>query len=83
VQVHRRLLRWAIGRDDASALLRRNSMTAPYLWVLCMAAVVPSVLFWDDSRILGGFILLFALVYVALYVKIVRFKAPRWLKSKR
>lgn len=81
--VHRRLLRWAIGRDDASTLLRRNSMTAPYLWVLCMAAVVPSVLFWDDSRILGAFILLFAVVYIALYVKIVRFKAPRWLKSRR
>ena len=50
--VHRRLLRWAIGRDDASTLMRRNAMTAPYLWVLCMSAIVPSVLFWDDSRIL-------------------------------
>lgn len=81
--VHRRLLRWAIGRDDASTLMRRNAMTAPYLWVLCMSAIVPSVLFWDDSRILGVFILLFGFVYVALYVKIVRFKAPRWLMSRR
>jgi hypothetical protein len=48
-----------------------------------MAAIVPSVLFWDESRILGVFILLFVLVYVALYVKIVRFKAPRWLLSRR
>jgi UDP-N-acetylmuramyl pentapeptide phosphotransferase/UDP-N-acetylglucosamine-1-phosphate transferase len=81
--VHRRLLRWAIGRDDASALLRRNSMTAPYLWGLCMSAVVPSVLFWDESRILGVFIALFAVLYVALYGMIVRFKVPGWLKSRR
>ena len=38
-----------------------------------MSAIVPSVLFWDDLRILGVFILLFGFVYVALYVKIVRF----------
>jgi UDP-N-acetylmuramyl pentapeptide phosphotransferase/UDP-N-acetylglucosamine-1-phosphate transferase len=81
--VHRRLLRWAIGRDDASALMRRNAMTAPYLWALCMSAIVPSVLFWDESAILGMFILLFIVVYVVLYGQIVRFKAPRWLVHKR
>ncbi|MBK6862622.1 MAG: glycosyl transferase [Ideonella sp.] len=80
--VHRRLLRWAIGRDDASAKMRRNAMTAPYLWALCMVAIVPSVLFWDESTILGLFILLFAVVYVVLYGQIVRFKAPRWLTTK-
>ncbi|MBP6777591.1 MAG: glycosyltransferase family 4 protein, partial [Piscinibacter sp.] len=81
--VHRRLLRWAIGRDDASTLMRRNSMTAPYLWALCMSAIVPSMLFWDESPILGVFIGLFVVVYVVLYGQIVRFKAPRWLMHKR
>ena len=81
--VYRRVLRWAIGREDAAALTRRNSMTAPYLWLLCMLAVGPSVLFWDDSRMLGGFILLFALSYTVLYGMIVRFKVPRWLRSGR
>ncbi|HRI18499.1 MAG TPA: glycosyltransferase [Burkholderiaceae bacterium] len=81
--VHRRLLRWAVGRDDASALMRRNAMTAPYLWALCMSAIVPSVLFWDESGILGLFIVLFAVVYVMLYGLIGRFKAPRWLMSRR
>jgi UDP-N-acetylmuramyl pentapeptide phosphotransferase/UDP-N-acetylglucosamine-1-phosphate transferase len=81
--VYRRVLRWAIGREDAAALTRRNSMTAPYLWLLCMLAVGPSVLFWDDSRMLGGFILLFALSYTVLYGMIVRFKVPRWLRSRR
>ena len=80
--VYRRLLRWAVGRSDAAALMKRNAMTAPYLWLLSMLAVVPSVLFWDDSRILGAFIVLFAAVYVSLYALIIRFKAPRWLQLR-
>ena len=81
--IYRRLLRWAIGRQDAAAMMKRNSRTAPYLWLLCMFAVVPAVLFWDDSRVLGGCIVLFAFAYVVLYVKIIRFKVPGWMVSKR
>ena len=81
--VYRRLLRWAVGPQDARALMRRNSMTAPYLWLLCMLAIIPSVLFWDDSTILGIFILLFAITYLVLYTQIVRFKSPRWLTHRR
>lgn len=81
--VYRRVLRWAVGKRDAAALTRRNSMTAPYLWLLCMLAIAPSVVFWDNSRVLGGFILLFALSYTVLYSRIVRFRAPRWLVSRR
>jgi len=81
--VYRRLLRWAIGRQDAAAMMRRNSLTAPYLWALSMLAVVPSVLFWDSSRALGTFIVLFAITYMVLYLKIIRFRAPRWLVLRR
>lgn len=81
--IYRRVLKWAVGAQDAKALTRRNSMTAPYLWLLCSLAVVPGVLFWDDSRILGGFILIFAATYVVLYARVVRFKAPRWLLARR
>lgn len=81
--IYRRLLRWAVGSRDAAALTRRNSMTAPYLWLLCMLAVAPSVLFWDNSQVLGIFILLFGLSYTVLYGMIVRFKAPRWLVLRR
>jgi UDP-N-acetylmuramyl pentapeptide phosphotransferase/UDP-N-acetylglucosamine-1-phosphate transferase len=81
--VYRRLLRWAVGSHDAKLLTRRNSMTAPYLWLLCMLAVVPSVIFWDDSTMLGVCILIFGVAYVALYAMIVRFKVPTWLVSRR
>lgn len=81
--VYRRLMRWAVGNRSAKALTRRNSMTAPYLWLLCSFSVAPAVVFWNNSRVLGGFILLFAFIYVFLYSRIVRFKSPGWMIVRR
>jgi UDP-N-acetylmuramyl pentapeptide phosphotransferase/UDP-N-acetylglucosamine-1-phosphate transferase len=81
--VYRRLIRWAVGNKSAKALTRRNSMTSPYLWMLCMTAVVPAVLFWDNTPVLAAFVLLFGITYVVLYWRIVRFKSPRWLVFRR
>ncbi|MEP7282913.1 MAG: glycosyltransferase [Rubrivivax sp.] len=77
--IYRRVLRWAVGDAGARALTRRNSMTSPYLWVLCMLSVVPAVLFWSNSGLIAVFLGLFGLSYVGLYWRIVRFKSPRWL----
>jgi UDP-N-acetylmuramyl pentapeptide phosphotransferase/UDP-N-acetylglucosamine-1-phosphate transferase len=81
--VYRRLIRWAIGSRSAQELTRRNSMASPYLWVLCSASVAPAMLFWDDSAVLGGFILLFGVSYLIVYRRIVRFQSPRWLRVGR
>ena len=78
--IYRRVLRWTVGDRSGKALTRRNSMTSPYLWVLCMCSVIPAVLFWDNSAMLASFLALFGLSYVALYWRIVRFRSPRWLK---
>ena len=77
--VYRRMLSWAVGNRSAKALTRRNSMTSPYLWLLCMLSIVPAVLWWNNSAVMALFLVLFALTYVALYWRIVRFKSPRWL----
>jgi len=77
--IYRRVVRWAAGPSRAKSLTRRNSKTSPYLWLLCMCAVVPAVLFWDDTAVLASFIGLFSLGYTMLYWRIVRFRAPRWL----
>jgi UDP-N-acetylmuramyl pentapeptide phosphotransferase/UDP-N-acetylglucosamine-1-phosphate transferase len=77
--VFKRLMRWAVGNRDARDLTRRNSMTSPYLWMLCSLSVVPAMLFYGSTPIQAVFILLFALTYIALYWSIVRFRAPRWL----
>jgi UDP-N-acetylmuramyl pentapeptide phosphotransferase/UDP-N-acetylglucosamine-1-phosphate transferase len=81
--VYRRLMRWAVGNRTAKALTRRNSMTSPYLWFLCMLAVLPAVAFWDNTPALAGFISLFALIYIVMYWRIVRFKTPRWMVYRR
>lgn len=75
--IYRRVMRWAVGDRSAKALTRRNSMTSPYLWVLCMLSVVPATLFWNNSALLGAFLGVFVLSYIALYWRIVRFRAPR------
>jgi UDP-N-acetylmuramyl pentapeptide phosphotransferase/UDP-N-acetylglucosamine-1-phosphate transferase len=81
--IYRRLLRWAAGERTARELTRRNSMTAPYLWLLCMLSVVPAMLWWDNTAMLAGCIVLFAVSYVTLYWRIVRFRAPRWMVLRR
>jgi UDP-N-acetylmuramyl pentapeptide phosphotransferase/UDP-N-acetylglucosamine-1-phosphate transferase len=81
--IYRRVMRWAVGNRSAKALTRRNSMTSPYLWLLCMLAAIPSVLFWDNTAVLSVLIFLFGFSYVALYWRIVRFKSPRWLVFRR
>ncbi|MBE7419322.1 MAG: glycosyl transferase [Ideonella sp.] len=77
--IYRRVVRWAAGAHEAKALTRRNSMTSPYLWLLCMCAVVPAMLFWSHTGVLAGFIVLFSVGYTMLYWRIVRFRAPRWM----
>jgi UDP-N-acetylmuramyl pentapeptide phosphotransferase/UDP-N-acetylglucosamine-1-phosphate transferase len=78
--IYRRVMRWAVGNRSAKALTRRNSMTSPYLWLLCMMSVVPAVLFWDNTWLLAAALALFGVSYVLLYWRIVRFKSPRWMR---
>ncbi|MBW8846957.1 MAG: glycosyltransferase family 4 protein [Burkholderiales bacterium] len=81
--IYRRLMRWAIGARDARAMTRRNSMTAPYLWMLCVSSLVPALVFWDSTPMIVACMALFGLTYVALYRRIVRFKTPKWLVVNR
>ena len=78
--IYRRILRWAVGAGEARNLTLRNSMTSPYLWILCMLSAIPAVLFWDNTPVLYGFLAVFAASYLVLYWRIVRFRSPRWLK---
>jgi hypothetical protein len=77
--IFRRIVQWAVGRKEARALMRRNSLTSPYLWLLSLMAVVPATLFWRHTSVLIFFCILFIVSYVWLYARIVRFKSPRWM----
>ena len=77
--IFRRVVRWAVGPRDARALMRRNAMTSPYLWCISLMAVVPATLFWKNTWALMAFCVLFIASYTWLYLRIVRFRAPRWM----
>ncbi len=77
--VFRRLVRWAVGRRDAASLTLRNSLTAPYLWLLSSLAALPATLLWRYPHALQVAVGVFCLLYIWLYWRLVRFKAPRWL----
>lgn len=77
--IFRRIVQWAVGRKEGRALLRRNSLTSPYLWMFSLMAVIPATMFWRHTWVLMFFCLLFMTSYIWLYVRIVRFKAPRWM----
>lgn len=81
--IYRRVMRWAVGGKSIKDLTLRNSMSSPYLWLLCMFSVVPAVIFWDSTASLAVFLIIFIASYLALYWRIVRFKAPRWMFYRR
>ena len=81
--IYKRLMRWAVGSKDERQRLKRNSMTAPYLWLLSLLAVLPASLFWSNGVVLCVCIGIFVIVYVWLYWSIVRFKTPRWMIIKK
>ncbi|WP_406851082.1 MraY family glycosyltransferase [Herbaspirillum huttiense] len=77
--IFRRLVLWAVGRRDARAITHRNSLTSPYLWLLSLMAVLPATLLWRQSLALMLCCVIFVVVYVWLYLRIIRFRSPRWL----
>ncbi len=82
--IHRRLIRWTLQSNfERRRLTRRNSMTSPYLWLLCLTSVIPSVLWWDSTAALSWSLLGFVVAYIWLYARIVRFRTPRWMVFRR
>lgn len=78
--VFRRLVRVTFSRDETGKVHGLcNAMTSPYLWVLCLVGLVPATLFWDNTLYLCLSMLVFALLYIWLYHRIVKWRCPRWL----
>ena len=78
--VYHRVVKAIPQEDEAKMLLSRNNRTTPYLVVFTTFAIVPATLFWKDTTLLIISTILFAALYCAAYMLIVRFKVPRWLQ---
>lgn len=74
--IYRRIL---INQNCDKSIFSANAKTSPYLWLLTIVSVLPSVI-WPTSTIcqLIG-VALFASFYTWLYASIVRFQTPKWL----
>jgi UDP-N-acetylmuramyl pentapeptide phosphotransferase/UDP-N-acetylglucosamine-1-phosphate transferase len=74
-----RVVRWMVGKQGAKHLLKRNSLTTPYLWGMGILTVCPALAFWQNTHVLQFCCVCFAVMYVWLYSRIVRFRSPRWM----
>ena len=81
--IYRRVVRWDADNENQRQQIYRNSMTSPYLWLLCLMGVIPAVFFWRYHLVLKGFSALFAISYVWIYWAIVRYKIPDYLITRR
>jgi UDP-N-acetylmuramyl pentapeptide phosphotransferase/UDP-N-acetylglucosamine-1-phosphate transferase len=81
--IFRRVMRWVVGHQGVRHLHLNNSMSSPFLWLLSAAAVIPATLLFRSTPYLLFFIVLFCVSYVWLYVSLVRFKTPLFLKLFR
>jgi UDP-GlcNAc:undecaprenyl-phosphate GlcNAc-1-phosphate transferase len=80
--IYRRIVRGVFDHDEARHMLMRNNRTSPYLWGFSLLTVLPAVVFWQNTPILMAFCALFILSYVYAYISIVRFRVPRWVRSR-
>jgi UDP-GlcNAc:undecaprenyl-phosphate/decaprenyl-phosphate GlcNAc-1-phosphate transferase len=77
--IYRRLVRWHPASKAVEHRVARNSLTSPYLWVLCALGAVGAVTFWNKTPLLQVGVVVFALVYIWLYRRIVHFSVPKAL----
>lgn len=76
--IFRRVLNSKVTKDE-NEWFSANAKTSPYLWILATLSVIPAMIFWRDTANLIGFLLLFTLIYVWLYKRIVTFRTPSWI----
>lgn len=80
--VYMRVVRWCVGSQIHTDIVARNSLTSPYLWLLCLMSVLPAVMFWKETWLLRFFSVLFITLYIYIYRQLVLFKVPSWLKAR-
>jgi UDP-N-acetylmuramyl pentapeptide phosphotransferase/UDP-N-acetylglucosamine-1-phosphate transferase len=78
--IYRRVVGSNISSKTSSEKLIRNSLAAPYLWLLSLLGAIPAVIFWDNVWMLRLTVILFLFIYMLIYKSIIKFKCPRLLQ---
>jgi len=79
LHLHTLVYRRLVKLDGHRSPVARSAITTLYMVALSLATVVPAVLFWDETWVLQAFAAGFALLYLWIYWRIVRFDAPTYL----
>lgn len=59
--------------------INRNSKTSIYLWIFSTITVIPSIIFRNNTNILIILFIIFCVLYIWIYKRLINFKTPRWL----
>ena len=81
--IYRRLRRNVVDARGVRDATRANSSTSPYLWGLNIIVVLPVVFWWDNTPMLAISLLVFVLVYLDAYWRIVTFRSRSWTGRRR
>ncbi len=76
--LYKRLVCKFIGKGASN--VKKNSLTAPFLWIIQIICVGLGVIFWDNTLILLMLSILFASFYAVVYYSIVKFKIGTLLR---
>lgn len=80
--IYRRIMRWTNPNSKGEHHYLSNAKTSPYLWLLSSMGLIPAVLFWNSTQVLMITCALFAVLYVYLYRRMMRFKTPSWMVNR-
>jgi UDP-N-acetylmuramyl pentapeptide phosphotransferase/UDP-N-acetylglucosamine-1-phosphate transferase len=81
--IYRRLKQGPVDESGGRGSTRGNSGTSPYLWLLNAIAVIPATIWWGNTPALALSLAVFLLAYLDVYWRIVRFRSPKWMGSRR
>lgn len=73
--LYRRAMKWAMPSNSVPVGgYKKNAQTSPFLWLLSSAGIFPAVIFWNNPLLSQISTVFFVMIYIFLYLKIVRFK---------
>ena len=78
--IYRRAIKWEESEKGKIVSTSANSRTSPYLWLLSSFAIISASLFWKNSILLSIFFIAFSVIYISVFLTIIRFKIPNWMR---